>query len=201
MNTRFRFCPATTPSFMESELLCYDTCPVGYYSVPTHRYCAPCHYSCLECSDARTCSSCDASSHRSLNLTTSLNGIDGQCSCLSYYYDDGTNRNCGSCHYSCLYCYNSLVTSCLTCNTSDYRFMSYITTVNNVSTTIGRCNCGPSYFENGVSQCSQCHYTCLTCSSQNVCLTCPVSRTLNQATHTCDCITGYTDYGSAKCEK
>ena len=186
---------------MESTWTCYDVCPDGYYVVTAYHYCSACLYSCVTCSDATTCKTCNSASKRFLNLTGSANGIDGKCSCNSYYYDDGANMLCLACHYSCLSCYNPLSTMCLSCNESDHRFLSYLNTINNPPITVGKCHCGTHYYDNGNSICPECHYSCLSCSAYSTCLSCPVSRTLNTTLNTCECITGYTDYGSAACEK
>ena len=207
LNIRLRSCPVATPHFMESNLTCYDVCPDGYYSFPSLYYCALCDYTCLTCTDAINCITCDLTSHRYLKVIGNTAGVDfGQCLCLSYFFDDSANPIksvvCLSCHYSCQNCYNPTSSGCLVCNVLDHRFLSFVSTVNNTAgTQMGQCQCGPGYFDSGVSICSKCNYTCITCTNLYTCLTCPPHRVLNPITHACDCVVGYVDYGSPVCEK
>ncbi len=75
---------------------------------------------------------------------------------------------CSPCHYSCLTCQSSaLSTDCLSCNSTNYRTF-VIATGSCICDTIG-------YYDDGVALCGSCHYTCLSCtggSSQYNCTAC-----------------------------
>ena len=68
------------------------------------------------------------------------------------------------------------------------------------------CLCLNGYFDNGVSACVACDYTCATCSTSSThCLTCPSAsitfRTDNSASNYCPCSNGYYDDGTLVCKK
>lgn len=85
----------------------------------------------------------------------------------------------------------------MTCSSADLR------TLNSTS-----CPCNSSYYDNGVSLCTLCHYSCLSCfgSSSASCATCPANSsshridTLLVSEHTCPCDIGFYDNGSIDCE-
>jgi hypothetical protein len=46
---KYRSCPSGIPYFLDSEQLCYDVCPDGYYANISTNLCLPCSYTCLTC--------------------------------------------------------------------------------------------------------------------------------------------------------
>lgn len=60
----------------------------------------------------------------------------------------------------------------------------------------------PGFFDNGVTICLKCNYTCANCSSWYVCVDCQANsfRTL-QGAGTCPCDAGYYDNGNIICGK
>ena len=68
-----------------------------------------------------------------------------------------------------------------------------------MNATSGFCSCMTGYFDDGINQtCSSCAYSCATCTSTNVCTTCPGTRNISGTT--CPCDANYFDAGVATCQ-
>lgn len=126
--------------------------------------CGACDISCGNCSGpaSNQCLTCSTTSNR---ITTPSSG---SCSCLPGFYSNAAVV-CPACHQSCATCSGGLSTNCLTCPDPVTTFR------NNNSLTNGSCPCQSPYNDVGVQICSQCHFSCKTCSGPNAnqCLTCP----------------------------
>ena len=123
-----------------------------------------------------------------------LNGTT--CSCQTYYYYDTLVTDvCGNCSYTCLTCYSSGVSNCLTCNTTDNRYNDG----NN------SCPCNPGWYDNSGRTCVKCDFTCATCTAgaNNNCITCPSILTTfrNISGTSCTCIAGYLNTNTVICSK
>jgi hypothetical protein len=103
-------------------------------------------------------------SFSSLTYTLTSQSIQSYCTsyfyyrqvvCPQYYYLNSDNT-CLSCDYSCLTCYSSTNTSCLTCS-STRQF-------NSVNSS---CVCISGYIDQGAPDCTQ-----ITCDDSLVCNTC-----------------------------
>lgn len=80
-NNRIRTCPDPYIYFLESQNLCYDICPDGYYTNATYNFCTACHYSCMTCTGKLSTNCVDCTSTRTLSSTS--------CPCSAGYYDAG----------------------------------------------------------------------------------------------------------------
>ena len=145
----------------QNRILLANSCvcdTVGFYDDGSSSICPQCHYTCLSCSgpSAGSCYFCSALYFRQLTGST--------CLCMNGYYDNSVQL-CATCHVTCLTCTSSSSTSCITCDILSYR--EYAST--------GACKCLAGYFDatSTTKVCTQCHYSCLTCSTSNSnCLTC-----------------------------
>lgn len=114
-----------------------------------------------------------------LNNTTCICNTNG-------YYDNGVSDVCPACSYTCLTCNFSSTSSCLSCNTSNFRY----------DDGAGSCPCLVGYYDSGSKTCQKCHFSCVTCNGGNGadrCLTCPsLAITYRNASGGyCNCIVGY----------
>jgi len=128
------------------------------------------------------CVTCNASLNRIINSTSKL------CSCLTNFYDDGSNQACIACPYYCLTCIKSTASViCQTCPSTRTQIG-------------GACPCSSGYFDVGVTTCQQCDYSCDTCSSNSSCLTCNSTFSRTMSNGSCICLPGYFDiYGVHFC--
>ena len=62
------------------------------------------------------------------------------CSCKAKFYDDGTSADCIACQYTCKTC--SSGTSCLTCDSTTFRFIDLVT---------GYCKCNVRYYSDNTN--------------------------------------------------
>ena len=81
-------------------------------------------------------------------------------------------------------------TACLACNSTWNR-----------DTPTSRCPCSTGFYDNSVSTCLACQYSCLTCTNASQCVTCQGLnfRVYNSTTKLCSCIAGYYDAGFSIC--
>ena len=106
------------------------TCPcVPYFYDSGVAVCSACDYSCDTCNGLTlsSCLTCSTSNYR-ISAPSS-----GKCDCQTGYYDDGSNRLCLACIYSCLTCTDAL--SCATCDSAKNR-----------STPASNCPCVTGYY-------------------------------------------------------
>lgn len=153
------------------------------------KYCILCSSRCFQCTGPTNndCASCYTTAQR-----RTLNGT--QCSCQTlYYYDDTVSDVCPACHYTCLSCFSSGSSNCLTCNVTDFR----------LSDGANSCPCIAGYYDSGGNTCIKCHYSCATCSTGGSanCITCPLNSFRNISSNTCGCLAGYYDTGVVVCAK
>ena len=128
--------------------------------------------------------SCDGSIKLRVISGTSCNCIDG-------YFDPGTGSPiCQQCSNSCETC-SGTNTACVTCAG---------TTRNSAPT----CSCMNRYYDDGLhADCVACHYSCLTCSNGDSCLTCDMTknRIISLSSDLCVCdIRYYDDYTNEQCQ-
>lgn len=136
--------------------MCFDR----YYDPASNANCLPCHYSCEVChgGTATNCRVCSSIAKRTFNAATS------KCLCQSGYYDDGANELCLACNAACLLCTNSLTTSCTSCNSTNYLFLSRTTCF---------VTCPDNYFGNPLTMtCDACSANCVHCTDANTCTSC-----------------------------
>lgn len=108
----FQVCTLCEPTTFRELVNTSCVCPIGYYDavlINGNVTCQLCSYSCASCVSGSQCTSCNPTYQRVFNITNSL------CSCISGYFDDGSNAPCILCATDCLTCFNS--TLCLTCLT------------------------------------------------------------------------------------
>lgn len=171
---------------------CDTVCPPAYYANYTNNTCLPCGVRCYLCTGPSNdeCTACyTATQHRVLNGTT--------CICQNlYYFDNIVSNVCPDCSPSCLTCWSSGNSNCLSCNKSDYRY----------DDGSNSCPCIIGYVDTGGKTCSICHYSCYSCFAlgSSGCLTCHSPQTTyfrNITSNQCLCLTGYFDPGVAICSK
>lgn len=122
----------------KSKCVCADqTYPTGPNS------CLPCHYSCASCNgpNPNNCLTCDISPPVGTNRYLT----NGQCPCVSGYYDSADSGSCLTCHYSCFTCNGPSNTNCMSCNNSMSRVL-----------TGTQCPCNPGYIDDGKNSLCQC---------------------------------------------
>lgn len=131
---------------------------------------------CTTCSDGVTCTQCDST----LMLTVdSLN----QCTCMTYYYMDGTCKVCLAAMVGCTECTSN--TTCTVCNTTAG------------FTLVGEtCVCPFGSYLDPFNTCSICDSSCETCFNKATnCLTCVAPKTISGSS--CVCANGTYFSGSA----
>lgn len=98
------------------------------------------------------------------------------------FHDDGANELCIGCNYSCLTCTGgSASINCVTCLDSNHRTIF----------SSNQCPCDNRFYNIATTPlCDECHFSCLTCSSNTsiTCLTCSGSDNRLLTTNTCNCI-------------
>jgi proprotein convertase subtilisin/kexin type 5 len=158
----------------------------GYYDDGTNNPVAQiCHYSCKTCVNGITCTACDSSHFRVYNSATQL------CDAIPGYFDDGVNSISSKCLYSCLTCSDG--TTCDSCDlTTSHRVLNSMKLM---------CNAIDGYYDDGLgnSNAVLCHYTCRTCNTYPMCISCDLNidhRILNFSTMACDPVEGYFDNGA-----
>lgn len=132
--------------------------------------------------DAVSCATCDSGT---LRILATL------CDCPPLtYYDDGSNKYCLSCHYSCSTCTDTL--SCTACDA--------VTNFRTTDPTSSYCKCLDGYYDDGYTNqlCLLCPYPCKTCTNASVCLTCDtgVNKRYRPA-ELCPCVDGFYDDGAS----
>ena len=147
--------------------------------------CGDCHVTCLTCFSSTSTSCLTCASHRFKTSQNSCQCNDGlvernpvvdQCDTLT-------------CNFRCKTC-NITTTTCTSCESTHFRVL--------VSSS-ATCPCIDKYFDNSVSTCAQCHYSCGKCtagSTASECTFCAttVFRTLTSGQCLCDA--GYYDDGT-----
>lgn len=76
------YCTSCTQNyFLNSDNLCYSSCPSRSYQNPSSKYCQICHYTCESCSSPISCTACNSTyDFRVLNTTLS------KCICKTGYF-------------------------------------------------------------------------------------------------------------------
>ncbi|EAR98006.3 bowman-birk serine protease inhibitor family protein (macronuclear) [Tetrahymena thermophila SB210] len=174
-------------------------CKDGYYE--DNGLCKLCHYSCEKCNGpgSNNCTSCIQSKNRIFK--------QNQCICLDSYYDDGSNQQCQKCHYSCYTCNNNQPDSCKNCGNSLKNYRIQQQQINLPSQSQFKCICQDQYYDDGSNNiCDKCHYSCKTCSQQNICTNCDQSsfRQLQQLEANkiyCLCQIGYFEDSNKICQQ
>jgi proprotein convertase subtilisin/kexin type 5 len=130
------------------------------------------------------------------------NNTDHKCLCRDGFYDNGSNSECFSCHYSCNTCINgNQASNCVTCLSSNYRFLydnSYCdclvkikkSNIKNNFFFILLLNSQENYFDDGSNMlCNQCHRNCIYCSGTNdsECLKCRDTDNRVLTSSSCQC--------------
>ncbi len=159
----------------------------GYYDNGLNKSAIKCYYTCVTCINGITCNTCNGpTDHRVLNVTTQ------QCDPIMGYYDDGLGNSITlPCYYTCRAC-NSYP-NCTICDSiNDHR------TLNNL---MNSCDPVDGFYDDGTANrtASPCYYTCTTCNSPFLCLTCDSTynhRIFNLINSSCDPIDGYYDDGN-----
>lgn len=164
------------------EGLC--SCVPHYYATsPT--VCQECSLTCYECSILSTnCTSCPASSHRTL--------IGETCPCDLGYVHSGV--------VICQPCSTYLV-GCVSCKSTSICTACQATGNFQLSTTNHNCSCISNYYQTATNTCSLCSFRCQECSKiVSNCTSCPISSHRILLGNACPCDTGYLDTGFQVCE-
>ena len=89
-------------------------CVGATYQSLNKTVCLPCdNYDCGTCDASGNCTSCNSSSNRYMDNTTS------RCIPIDGYYDDGASFNAQLCDLTCMTCSNGTNMNCLTCDTNN----------------------------------------------------------------------------------
>jgi hypothetical protein len=122
-------------------------CQIGKY-MDSLGVCQPCHARCRSCFDAgeSSCTACFVSSYLD---------SDNKCKCIAgYEYATSSDATCSlvTCDPTCLTCYGTLPTQCLTCSSS------------RVLTSAGSCSCLLNTYQVPAPQtCALCYERCIGC--------------------------------------
>lgn len=97
---------------------CDSACPSNRYLNATIQYCLACNSRCASCTGPSNteCINCLSSQKRMPFNSTCI------CNISMSVYDNGVSDNCQPCHYSCLTCSSAGNNSCMTCNSSNFRY-------------------------------------------------------------------------------
>lgn len=173
-STQCTSCPEG--SFDSGNGQCIDSrhlrsCYSGQYYDGSVSECAPCPSSCKNCSNNRTCTSCQ------LGLYLTPHGI---CvvKCPSNTTSDNVRFVCIDCHHSCKSCAGPMKDQCLSC---------FEGSVVSEDECVQECPLG-SYNDSGT--CFPCATNCASCTSRNMCVKCRNGYYLLSANCVSDCPSG-----------
>jgi hypothetical protein len=160
-------------------------CKEGFWMNPNNLYnCDPCHSTCKLCSGpgVTQCTQC----HLAMNMY-----LDSTSACICSFGYTMINNVCvkapsPTCHTSCLTCFNSLPTGCLTCPPSSTLLASE-----------NRCACDSNQYQTQSGSCAPCPPLCDRCTGplNTDCTRCSY-RAVVSTSGSCACSVGYYYYQS-----
>lgn len=155
-------------------------CKTGYFDNGVDSTCSTCLSTCLACTNLTACTSCNPTHNRTIDS-------NGGCICNARTVDVAASSPiCQSCHYSCVTCSGTTKTTCKSCDTGSFRWLSS-----------GSCLCLDGYYDDGTNEiCKECHYSCEKCINASNCTACNPAMyrtTTNPTTGFCSCSVRYFD--------
>ncbi|XP_033928587.1 proprotein convertase subtilisin/kexin type 5 isoform X1 [Melopsittacus undulatus] len=161
MGTATKCLSCKSPLLLE-QWKCKPTCSEKHFA--SEGICKQCPEMCLECIHNEICKECmdDFFLH------------EGKCvqDCPSHFYAE--DKHCFPCHADCKDCDGLDSDDCTECAISYFVLYSGM--------CFEECPEG-TYYEKATADCQACNWTCQTCSSSNVCLTCRNGLMLNHDGH------------------